>query len=766
MKSLKKATHRSNWKKSQKQHESNNYTNSNTTVNANTNNNGLKHTTKKKNNNNELISKPYDQMKVPEINTEQRKKVGSLMQRRLSIHLSKEAAVPNIDLNTAPALPSNIYTNVTGDIDSKNKLGDYSISATSPIVNRQKTSYNPNILRKLLGDKNFQAKNFVSDSLGDATAREIDNFTTSLNQLSNEVSDEIKDNIDKSYKEILVVNKELNTATVELKKLRTNIDELNDVLKDFKKIATKKLATASKLQSTMLPQPTTPKQNMLELEQQQFSSTDMKNRKDRTSVYMLEKIWENELNVLWKHVEGAQKYAPAITGRHILTESSDWFEINVATLKPLYNVHLIVLNDLLLVASRKFVNNGNTDAITTTTSSDIIHNASDEPNLYVIQYGLLRDVKCLPNEKDNRLSVSFGNNKGIFVYQCRKGKEYTRVLSCIRSAKDEIQEFAQHEEENAKKIRDSLLYLQNVTGNTPVVSSSVSPRKSSHGRTPSYGTNPVLNLSPAKKDDFALMQNVSISINSITKSRDTNSGTYQIKQADDMIGNIGIYLSRKNFKDVVRTIDQAMGILTTINKNYKLDDKDEILRNATKVKLDETKQLVIDKLMSNLNNELMDLTVITDGVKYLLFLDVPAYQVLDLFLTNRSNYIKDLGIRVSSTFLNTDLYILEITIIRFQIIKKAVVIFNELFRNSDFNMLSSTLAAWVSDEIDLHFELLEKVLYTEPVITSKFVKSSRRQIDELKTVGMDFVYKLDKFMADNNSKLEAHSINAPQLGVK
>lgn len=67
----------------------------------------------------------------------------------------------------------------------------------------------------------------------------------------------------------------------------------------------------------------------------------------------LEAMWSTHLQVLWKRVEGSQKYLPALPGRHIILESQRWVELNAATWKPRRRVALVLLNDHLLVASEK-----------------------------------------------------------------------------------------------------------------------------------------------------------------------------------------------------------------------------------------------------------------------------------------------------------------------------------------------------------------------------------------------------------------------------
>ena len=74
---------------------------------------------------------------------------------------------------------------------------------------------------------------------------------------------------------------------------------------------------------------------------------------NRSSVANLESMWTVQLQALWKAVEGSQKFLPAIPGRHIVLETSDWVELHAATWKAKRPVHIVLLNDHLLIATKK-----------------------------------------------------------------------------------------------------------------------------------------------------------------------------------------------------------------------------------------------------------------------------------------------------------------------------------------------------------------------------------------------------------------------------
>lgn len=76
-------------------------------------------------------------------------------------------------------------------------------------------------------------------------------------------------------------------------------------------------------------------------------------RSNRSSIANLESMWNVQLQTLWKTVEGSQKFLPAVPGRHIVMETGSWVELDSATWRPRRPVHLVLLNDHLLVAAKK-----------------------------------------------------------------------------------------------------------------------------------------------------------------------------------------------------------------------------------------------------------------------------------------------------------------------------------------------------------------------------------------------------------------------------
>ena len=83
------------------------------------------------------------------------------------------------------------------------------------------------------------------------------------------------------------------------------------------------------------------------------NATYARKKSNRSSVANLEAMRNTQLQALWKNIEGSQKFLPAIPGRHIVQESGHWVELDAATWKPRRPVHIVLINDHLLIASKK-----------------------------------------------------------------------------------------------------------------------------------------------------------------------------------------------------------------------------------------------------------------------------------------------------------------------------------------------------------------------------------------------------------------------------
>ena len=104
----------------------------------------------------------------------------------------------------------------------------------------------------------------------------------------------------------------------ELIELRGTTKELYEVLGYFKESAQRRLELNLNQKH---------KKNFICLKNNQLGIPSNKRKIDH-QLWCL-KMWDSQLQSLFKHVDGASKFVQPLPNRHIVAESGRWFEVNV-----------------------------------------------------------------------------------------------------------------------------------------------------------------------------------------------------------------------------------------------------------------------------------------------------------------------------------------------------------------------------------------------------------------------------------------------------
>ncbi|KAG9684533.1 putative exocyst complex component Exo84, partial [Aureobasidium melanogenum] len=178
-----------------------------------------------------------------------------------------------------------------------------------------------------LRDPDLQPDQYVSILLQDASESDIHAYQQDLRKLKNRTSTDLQHNVYQNRTQFIHISNEADKLKSEMHTLRALMSELTGVLSH---------ATSAGSNH-----------------EDQNAQQQSRKRQNRSSVANLEALWSTHLQAMWKRVEGSQKFLPAVPGRHIVYESGRWLELNAATWKPRRRVHVILLNDHLLLASEK-----------------------------------------------------------------------------------------------------------------------------------------------------------------------------------------------------------------------------------------------------------------------------------------------------------------------------------------------------------------------------------------------------------------------------
>lgn len=169
----------------------------------------------------------------------------------------------------------------------------------------------------------------VANLLANATEEEIEEYQNNLRKVRNRTSTDLQQNVYQNRTQFIKISKEAEKLKGEMRTLRTLMAELTTAL--------------GQTAIGNAPNPMSP------------TADDWvpKRNANRSSVANLESMWNVQLQTLWKTVEGSQKFLPVAPGRHIVMETGQWVELDSATWKPRRPVHIVLLNDHLLVAAKK-----------------------------------------------------------------------------------------------------------------------------------------------------------------------------------------------------------------------------------------------------------------------------------------------------------------------------------------------------------------------------------------------------------------------------
>ncbi|KAK6458262.1 Cullin repeat-like-containing domain protein [Scheffersomyces xylosifermentans] len=665
--------------------------------------------------------------------------------RRLSIHASAVAHAngksfsqnaPPIDFKKAPPLPS-LPKLVQKDAGAVSDEKDHEL----------------NIEEKIFND------------LANGSAAEIDDYYKLLTKQKAIITRDIKENINQNQKNILLLTNDLKDIQDELLQLRISTKELYDVLDYFKETAKRRLD--------------------LELEpQQQQAQSPVKSlaiplnkRRDRSSILVLEKMWASELQSLFKHVEGASKFVQALPGRHVLAESGRWQEVNVGTWKPTHLAHLFVLNDLLLIAGKKALQDGGG-------SKSRLQAIQCWP-LNQVQLSEIRAPSTLHKQDDTKVYLINIKSKSLsYVYQTDRYDHYLKITEAFNKGKNELVQKdrlmnagrssitpdASDSKEENKQLRES---LRNSGVYESIVDETGKRLSGSH-----------------RGSAEIVLQDISARVHSRNRSHDfgpykfgTEKGHFfnDIKQLESRLDDVDIEISHNQYAQAVGLIAHIEGKLRAIettlirNKGNVNDISDELLLiDVTKLKLSHRKESVQKSLVFDLQHNIAKLT--DDKIESIITyfesfnqLDKGVESYLSAMSSHLASTVSRLIVGVQgSTKIDVVNYLSNLVVIHISIIKRAVIVYNKrisaiLKKHKDGNVDSSGLINWCVEEITKLVSELKKHLYGTLLTTTGSdpeldravykVKDPRLyddllgviipQLNELKAVGVnvDFVFE-------------------------
>ncbi|POW04601.1 hypothetical protein PSHT_11157 [Puccinia striiformis] len=152
-------------------------------------------------------------------------------------------------------------------------------------------------------------------------------FKESLRGTHLTTNQSLQENAYKNYGAFVAISKEIATLENEMLELKSVLEEFKTLPNDLD------MGLGTMAESSL--------------------SGESKRKAARNSIADVNALYRNQLESLWESVEGSQKFLPIQPGRHILSESKAFVELNPITYQSKQAVHLFLLDDSLLIAVEK-----------------------------------------------------------------------------------------------------------------------------------------------------------------------------------------------------------------------------------------------------------------------------------------------------------------------------------------------------------------------------------------------------------------------------
>ncbi|KAF8252309.1 hypothetical protein K440DRAFT_594689 [Wilcoxina mikolae CBS 423.85] len=563
----------------------------------------------------------------PQVRSREKEKVADLVKRRMSTRFPTSGETRDV-----PPMPS---------IPDMPSIPAGAGARLPPPGSRDKAGPGLSIDISQFRDPAFNPDQFVATVLANSTDEEIKDYQRRLKDIRNRTSSDLQKNVFVNRTQFIIISKEIDKLKSEMRVLRTLLTDLHNT--------TDSLKTESSFANT---------------------TSDVQSRKhaNRSSVADLTALHMSHLQALWKAVEGAQKFLPSVPGRHIVLESRHWIELNSATWKPRRIVHMVLLNDHLLIATVKKKRVDQNAAASTSSQS----NRSPQTKNVADKCWGLSEIEMVDLSSDASTTrkgvsdaISLRVGKEAFVYRNEDETKKAELLRQFKKSRDELRKALRAETEDSLRRRDSVTFF-----------AGRDPKLLEHGD--------LLNSLSAHGSGHSMF----------TVEGQSRNLRWVETQMDELDENI----AHRKFEDAVSSVGKLRALAQSLVKSNSL------ISELIHLKLDERASKLASIITTDLVENPAQKTSVKANIQWLVKLDYED-RAREAFLEARSATIKK---RTRQVRFEGDvaLYISQVALVQFTLIKNTVEIYNSCFEYR----LASALVSWAKEHIGNYIELLNRQL--------------------------------------------------------
>ncbi|KFA78858.1 hypothetical protein S40288_05314 [Stachybotrys chartarum IBT 40288] len=352
-------------------------------------------------------------------------KTSDLVKRRYSTRFNN---LPNNFDATAPPVPS-VPSLPADNFGSNERRPPPSRGGAAPTVDI-------NALR----DPNMVPDQYVSSVLSDATEDQIREYEESLRKLKRRASADLQLNVMQNRTQFIKISKEAEKLKGEMRALRTLMSEL-------------------KMNTTALRSASSRGDETAGMSGQM--STGLSKRDKRSSVADRSALWNSQMQALYKSVEGSQKFLPNSSGRHVVQNAGPWIELDNATYKSRRAMQIFLLNDHLLIASRKKRKVESANPNSRNPSSKLVADRCwPLLDIEVVDMAGTGEASGGTSKLADAIMVR-GGGQDSFIYRTEKPEDAEKkaLLLNVRKAVEELRKGLRSEMEANNKAKETINYF-------------------------------------------------------------------------------------------------------------------------------------------------------------------------------------------------------------------------------------------------------------------------------------------------------------------
>ncbi|CAN3366166.1 exocyst complex component Exo84p [Diutina catenulata] len=610
----------------------------------------------------------------------------------------------------------------------------------------------------------------VSRELSTASAAEINEFNKVLQHEEQVVSQQIKTSINHNQKQILQLTSDLSAIQNELGTLRSHRKELWEALTDFRESAQRRLD---------IEQENTPTHLQVGGRGPRGGARQgLERRKDRSSVLVLQKMWATELQSLFKHVEGAAKYIEAIPGRHVLAESGRWHEVNVGTWKPVKPVHMFVLNDMVLMATKKQSSKDSKQKLQATHCWPLAQ----------VHFSQI-DV---PGRDEKAYLINLKHKQWSYVYQTDRLDHFLKICDAFQKARDEAASRSAQTPDDGPKAdaRDEKRQLRQSVRMSAMYDPEVVAA--------TLGSAQFAGQAPGTKAE-GMLQNISTRVHQRNRSADFKKGHVgmvpaynryapknsssngslfaDLKMLEDRLDDVDVEVAHNQYDEavgLVAHIDEQLDAVEDRNVDTENNEEVKLLVEVVRLKIEQRRQQVMQGLVFELENCTAELG--EDEIERIIRffagfgeLKKGVAHYLQAMSAHLHSIVSRLTVEVQgSTKIDVVNYLSNMVVIHVAIIKRVVVVHNRKIApicaaDPESGVDSSGLMNWAIEEMSkldravrksLEGTLVESVptddkpeyAVKEPQLFGEFISVLVPQLQTLKDAGVNADFQFEDIL--------------------